>query len=266
MDSQTMDPQNPAKDQRDPSGQPRATRRRTRFAAVAGLAALLIGGIFASARMFAADRPSLYVFLYTDAKSTVFERTLQLKLPEISVTVFGRFRDFEESLTARPPDAVLALEPVLQARNMKAALQGVSNGDKTQHYVLLSAGAPLAGALSGRTIGVVDLFGRQDTQTFVGKLLKAPDVHIKLVTKLEDLLSLLQFSAADAILVPSSMVKPFTERSRLALYVRELPDAVLGRAAVAVLSPEPRAVITRAIQRLDADTDKMMDLDGWRSE
>ena len=253
-------------DERETPDQPRPRPRRTRFAAIAGLAALLLGGIFASARMFAADRPSLYVFLYTDAKSTVFERTLQMKLPEISVTVFGRFRDFEEALTARPPDAVLALDPLLQSRNLKAALHGVSNGDKTQLYVLLSAGAPLTGSLNGKTIGVVDLLGRQETQTFVGKLVKAPDVHIKLVTKLEDLLSLLQFSAADAILVPSSMVKPFTERSRLALYVRALPDAVVGRAAVAVLSREPRAVITHAIQRLDVETDKMMDLDGWRSE
>ena len=258
-----MDQQNPVMNDRAPSDQPRP-RRRTRFAAIAGLAALLLGGVFASARMFAADRPSLYVFLYTDAKSTVFERTLQTKLPEISVTVFGRFRDFEEALTARPPDAVLALDPLLQSRNLKPALHGVSNGEKTQRYVLLSAGAPLAGALNGRTIGVVDLLGRQETQNFVGKLVKASDVHIKLVTKLEDLLSLLQFSAADAILVPSSMVKTFSERSRLALYVRELPDAVVGRAAVAVLSQEPRAVITHAIQRLDTETDKMMDLDGWR--
>ncbi len=261
-----MEQQNPALDDREAPQAPRSRRRPTRLAAVAGLAALLLGGILVSARMFAADRPSMYVFLYTDAKSTVLERTLQTKLPEISVTVFGRFRDFEEALTARPPDAVLALDPLLQSRNLKAALHGVSNGDKTERYVLMSAGAPLAGALNGRTIGVVDLFGRQDTQTFVGKLLKAPDVRIKLVTKLEDLLSLLQFSAADAILVPSSMVKPFGERSRLALYVRELPDAVVGRAAVAVLSQEPRAAITRAIQRLDVETDKMMDLDGWRSE
>jgi hypothetical protein len=261
-----MEPQTPVMSDPETSGQPRSRRRRTRFVAIAGLTALLIGGVFASARMFAADRPSLYVFLYTDAKSTVFERTLQTKLPEISVTVFGRFRDFEESLTARPPDAVLALEPLLQSRNLKAVLHGVNNGDKTQHYVLMSAGAPLSGALNGRTIGVVDLLGRQETQSFVAKLLKTPDVHIKLVTKLEDLLSLLQFSAADAILVPSSMVKPFSERSRLALYVRELPDAVVGRAAVAVLSTEPRAAITHAIQRLDVETDKMMDLDGWRSE
>jgi hypothetical protein len=250
---------------RVPTRQPKGrTRRFSRLAAVAGLAALLVGGIFVSARIAAADRPTLYVFLHTDAKPTVLERTLQYKLPEIAVTVFGRFRDFEEALAAKPPDAVLALEPLLASRNLKAALNGVSNGDRSQRFVLLSAGAPLQGALGERTIGVVDLLGRKDTQTFVAKLLKAQHVRIKLVTRLEDLLSLLQFSAADAILVPASMVKPFSERSRLSLHVHDLPDASVGRASVAVLSPEPRALITRAIQRLDTMTNQMMDLDGWR--
>jgi hypothetical protein len=244
----------------------RPRRRRTRLAAILGLAALLLGGGFVSTRIAAADRPALYVFLHTDAKSTVLERTLQFKLPEVAVTVFGRFRDFEEALAARPPDAVLALEPLLASRSLKTTLHGVSNGEKSQRFVLLSAGAPLDGAIGERTIGVVDLLGRKDTQAFVAKLLKVPDVRIKLVTKLEDLLSLLQFSAADAILVPASMVKPFTERSRLALFVRELPDAVVGRAAVSVLTSEPRATIVRSIQHLDTVTNKMMDIDGWRGE
>jgi hypothetical protein len=239
--------------------------RRARLAALAGVVALLMmGGIFLSAHIAAADRPSLYVFLHTDVKSTVLERTLQFKLPELAVTVFGRFRDFEEALAARPPDAVLALEPLLTSRNYKAALRGVSNGDKSQRFVLLSAGKPLDGAIGEHTIGVVDLLGRNDTQTFVAKLLKTQHVKIKLVTKLEDLLSLLQFSAADAILVPASMVKPFTERSRLSLFVRELPDAVVGRAAVAVISTEARTAVLRAIQRLDTPTNLMMDVEGWR--
>jgi hypothetical protein len=244
----------------------RPRRRRARLGAIGGLAALLIGGLVLQARIGAADRPSLYVFLPTDAKPTVLERTLQVKLPEMAVTVFGRFRDFEEALAAKPPDAVLALEPLLAARNLKSTLRGVSNGDKSQRFVLLSSGAPLDGAIGERTVGVVDLLGRTETQAFVAKLLKTQHVKVKLVTKLEDLLSLLQFSAADAILVPASMVKPFTERSRLALYVRELPDAAVGRASVAVLQQEPRALITRAIQRLDTGTNQMMDLDGWRGE
>jgi len=209
-------------------------------------------------------RPTLYVFLHTDVKSTVLEKALQAGLPDLSVTVFGRFRDFEQALSARPPDAVLALQPMLEARKLSAALRGIEQGRDVEPYVLMSVGSPLAGSLAGRTIGVVDLLGRADTQTFVLALLKAPDTHLKLVTKLEDLLSLLQFAAADAILVPARIVKSFTERSRLSLQVRALPDVVVGRPAVAVLAPSARAAVVRGIQRLDAATNQLMGVESWR--
>lgn len=212
----------------------------------------------------AESRQTLYVFLHTDVKSTVLERTLQTRLPELSVTVFGRFRDFEEALSVRPPDAVLALEPLLASRRLPAALRGVSDGREVEPLVLISVGSPLTGGLADRTIGVVDLLGRAHTQAFVAALLKAPDIRLKLVTKLEDLLSLLQFSAADAILVPARMVKPFTERSRLPLQVRALPDAAVGRAAVAVLTPSARDAVVRGIQRLDTATNLLMGIDSWR--
>jgi len=221
-------------------------------------------GLSWSGSVGAEGRPTLYVFLHTDVKSTVLEKALQGSLPDLSVTVFGRFRDFEQALSGRPPDAVLALQPLLEARKLSAALRGIGQGRDVEPYVLMSVGSPLAGSLAGRTIGVVDLLGRTDTQTFVLALLKAPDAHLKLVTKLEDLLSLLQFAAADAILVPARIVKSFTERSRLSLQVRALPDVVVGRPAVAVLAPSSRAAVVRGIQRLDAATNQLMGVESWR--
>ena len=212
----------------------------------------------------AETRPTLYVFLHTDVKSTVLEKALQSSLPDLGVTVFGRFRDFEQALSAHPPDAVLALQPLLEARKLSATLRGVGQGRDVEPYLLMSVGNPLAGSLAGRTIGVVDLLGRTDTQTFVLALLKAPDSRLKLVTKLEDLLSLLQFAAADAILVPARIVKAFTERSRLPLQVRALPDVVVGRASVAVLTPAARATVVRGIERLDVATNQLMGVESWR--
>lgn len=210
-------------------------------------------------------RPSLYVFLHTDVKSTVLEKALQSGLPDLSVTVFGRFRDFEQALSVRPPDAILALQPLLAARKLPATLSGIEQGQDVEPYVLISAGSPLAGSLSGRTIGVVDLLGRTDTQAFVLDLLKTPDARLKLVTKQEDLLSLLQFAAADAVLVPSRVVKLFSERSRLVLHVRALPDVAVGRAAVAVLAPAARDTVVRGVQRLDAAANQLMGVQSWRA-
>jgi hypothetical protein len=212
------------------------------------------------------DRPTLYVFLQTDAKATVFEKTLQQKLPGLSVTVFGRFRDFEEALSSRRPDAVLVLHPLLAAKGLAVTLRGVHRGEDSERYVLVSAGTPLTGSLSNRLIGAVDMLGRKDTHGLVAQLLKTPDVRTKLVTKLEDLLSLLQFAAADAVLLPASAVKGFTDRSRLSLHVRDLPEARVGRASLAVLSGPFRAIVVEQIQSVDRATNEMMGVDGWRGK
>jgi hypothetical protein len=223
-----------------------------------------MSGLLPDRRSQAADRPTLYVCLPTEVKSTVMARALQIKLPALEVTVFGRYRDFEESLASKRPDAVLALQILLIAKNAPATLRGVEAGSDVESFVLISAGKPLAGSLANLTVGVVDFLGRKDTQDLVVKLLGTPSVHTKLVTKVEDLLSLLEFSAADAILIRSGMVKALTGRSRLMFYVRELPGSSIGRAAVAVLSPSARALVTKQFQGLDPATNRMIGVDGWR--
>ena len=210
------------------------------------------------------ERPTLAVFLPADVKSGVIEKALQSHLPGLSVVVYGRFRDFELELTGHRPDAVMALEPLLVAQHIPAVLRGFSEGRDSEKYVLLSAGSPLEGSLGGKTIGVVDFLGRNDTQTFMAAALKTPDVRTKLVTKQEDLLSLLQFSAADAVLIPTTAVKTFAERSRLVFHVREVPGLLVGRAAIGVLRPAARAAVIRAIEGLDGVTNRMLGVDAWR--
>ena len=210
-------------------------------------------------------RPTVYVFLNTDVKSAVLEKALQSKLPDLSVIVFGRFRDFEEALASRPPDAVLAAQPLLAARNLNPVLRGVSEGRDVSTVVLLSTGPPLEGSLANRTIGVVDYLGRKGTQDLVASLLQAPEVRIKLVVRVEDLLSLLQFSAADAVLVPSDFVKSFKERSRLPFQVRVVPGAVVGRVALGILTPSVTELVTREVKALDGAVNQMMGIDGWRA-
>jgi hypothetical protein len=211
-------------------------------------------------------RPSVYVYLHTDTKSALLEKGLQEKLPGLEITVFGRFRDFEEAMTARRPDAVVALNALLASQNVPIALQGLRGENDWEPYVLLSPGQPLEGSLSGKVIGVVDLLGRNGTQEFVAKLLKTPDVKLKRVTKMEDLLPLLQFSAADGVLVPSAAVKSVTERSRLPLRVRELPDARVTLPAVGVLNAKTKPLAIKQILGLDGDTNKLLGVDKWRQK
>jgi hypothetical protein len=252
-----------------------AVRRRAARALVA-LAVLLSDGIglhlqpFAlgpEVRAAAADeaRPSLYVYLHTDAKSASLETSLKDKLKALNVTVFGRFRDFEEAMSSSRPDALLGSRALINSQNVPPALQGLRGAHDWEPYALVSVGAPLSGSLSGKVIGVVDLLGRRGTQDFVTDLLKTPDLKLKRVTKLEDLLPLLQFAAADAVLIPSSEVKAVTEHSQLSLQVRELPEGKVGLAAVSVFNPRFRDLIVKQIQALDSETNKVLGVERWRA-
>lgn len=238
-------------------------RRGTRFAR-ALLGTLLAAGLVAPARG-SDPRPTLYVYVHTDTKSATLEKTLQERMPSLTITVFGRFRDFEEAMSSRRPDGVVALQPLLASQNVPVALQGHRGDHDWEPYVLLSNGAALEGALDGKVIGVVDLLGRDGTQQFVTKLLKTSDLKLKRVTKMEDLLALLQFSAADAVLVPAAAVKGVTERSRLPLKVRELPEARVGLPAVGVLNARARELMVKQVQGLDGDTNRTLGVEKWRT-
>jgi hypothetical protein len=209
------------------------------------------------------NKPVVHVFLQLDAKSSVVEKTLQQHLPELGVVVFGRFRDFEEGLSNGHPDAVLSIAPVLGQRGKTASLQGQRGGKSAEPYVLASVNQPLNGSLAGKTIGVVDLLGRDGTQTFLNGLLKATDIKIKRVAKIEDLLPLLEFSAADGIVLPSSMLGRLLERTRLVIKTKELPGGPVGLPAVAVLNPSVRELVVRSFRDLDLPTKRLLGIDSW---
>lgn len=209
-------------------------------------------------------RPVVHVFLNLDAKSSAVERTLQQHLPQLSVTVFGRLRDFEERLTAGRPDAVLSIGPVLRQHGEAVSLQGYRDGKSVEPYLLASVNQPLEGSLAGKTIGVVELLGREGTQAFVTDLLKTSNLRIKRVAKVEDLLPLLEFSAADGILLPGSMLGMLVERTRLTIKTKELPGALVGLPAIAVLNPVARDIVIKSFQGLDGATKQLLGIDSWR--
>jgi len=214
-------------------------------------------------------RPSLFVFLQGDVKSNALEQALQKELPGLAVTVFGRLRDFQDSIASKNPDAIIAIAPLLEQAQAKPSLVGMRGGKEWEPYLLLMTAAAAAAAgtnkpsLAGKTVGIVDLLGRDGTQAFAAAATGTPDLKVKRVAKIEDLLPLLEFSAADAVLIPSSAVKRFTERTRLAMAVRELPNARVGLPAVAVRNEKARAVIVQAIQQLEGETRSLLGIDSW---
>lgn len=208
-------------------------------------------------------RASVYVFVHTEAKSSQLESSLEESFNGLEVTVFGRFRDFEEAMAARPPDAVLGLPPLLALQKIPIALQGIRAGNDVEQYVLVGTAASLAGTLADKTIGSVEILGREGTTELIKTLLKLPDCKLKRVTKLEDLLPLLQLSLADAIVLPAAVSKSVSQQSQMSLLVRDIPGGRLGLPAVGILNPSARGLVLGQFQKLGAATKTLLRVDRW---
>jgi hypothetical protein len=251
-----------------PTGR-RHRRRGLRLLAGAALCAVVAGvapGAPAPVALAQAARPKLYVYLHTETKAAVFDKLVQDRLPKLEVSVFKRFGDFEQAMTESPPDAVLALRPLLDAQKLAPAVQAERAGKQTEPYVLLYVQPEMKTAdLKGKTVAVLDLLGRDGTERLAGKLLGAAGVKVKRVTKMEDLLSNLQLAAAHAVLVPARMLGVFQKRTELELHARELPGAALGLPAVAVLNAGAKAKIIEQVQQLAADINSVLGVDRWRA-
>src|SRR6185295_10518317 len=129
-----------------------------------------------------------------------------------------------ERLQSSPPDAAIAPAPVLEAFGQAVKLQGTLRGQPTEPYILLSAQTLSLESLASKTIGSVDLVGRSDLPGFVGSVLHLPNSpRIQRVTKVEDLLQLLRFGKADAVLLPERLVAGLKAKTKMDVEVLKVP-------------------------------------------
>jgi hypothetical protein len=201
----------------------------------------------------------LLVYLHVAVKQRAFQSLLGAGLPGVTTTAVGRVADFERSLQDAP-DAVLTLPIVLAAQGLTAALHGLAKGAMEERYALVGGGATLEPNKIA-SVGALDLLGRDGTNRFVRRLV-GPQARVERVTKIEDLLPLLQMQRVDAVLLPARLVADLRAASRLALSVREL-ELTVGLPAVANTGPAGAAVIS-AISKMPKDVSKLLGVDEWR--
>ena len=194
---------------------------------------VLVGSALASAAVAVAGLPtgadaaqlSLYVFLHSRLEARALGRLFEAALPGVDVWVLTRSRDFG-GVRTRSPDAVVALAPVLLANGFTPALQGYKGGQPSESYVLLSTRAVTASSVT--SVGAVDVLGRREMADFVSSLLGGNQPQVAPVTKLADLLALLQLGAVDAVLLPARQANALISRTRLSLTVTRLESKGVG--------------------------------------
>jgi len=207
----------------------------------------------------------LYVYYPSLSRPHVIQKELTNDIPGVQVTVFGLRDDFNAQVKSAPPDAILA-KGALTAMypDYTMALSGVVNGKTTEQYLLLYIKAQLTtDNMPQRTIGVVDILPKKELETFVETLLLAK-VKLKRVKKIEDLLPLLSFGMADAILVPESQAAYFKNVSNLDFKEIRLETAAAPIASVCVRQNTAAPIILKHIRKLSGNINTMLGVDTWR--
>jgi len=202
---------------------------------------------------------TLLVFLHVAVKQRAFQGELEAALGGVSVTAVGRIADFDRALKDGQ-DAVLTLPVVLSAHGLAPKLQGLRGGSAEEKYSLVAVdAAPDPRGVSA--VGALDLLGRDGTNNFVQGLLGSKP-KVERVTKVEDLLPLLQMQRVDAIVLPSRQFQEIKASSRLNLSHRELGPGVGLPAVATVGAAGPQ--VAAAVSKLPASLAKAIGVDGWR--
>jgi hypothetical protein len=232
------------------------SRRRTLLRAL--LASAAIVGTRRTGLVLAQAPPKLVVFVPADIPSHALQQLLRDAIRGAEITVFSRLRDFETALGAKP-DAVLSLQPVLRAKGLSSTIAGKHGGSSTESYSLIAIGRQMSPD-KVTSVGAVDVLGRLGMKDLVARML-GTSPRVERVSKLEDLLPLLQFGTVEAVLLPERLVASFQARSKLDLRANRAPG-VVGLPALAVLS-DAGASLVPAIKALRPEISEQMGVQKW---
>ncbi|MEM9100849.1 MAG: hypothetical protein AAGB12_00890 [Pseudomonadota bacterium] len=208
----------------------------------------------------------LYVFVPSDMRAKVLQDKITSLCKDAEVTVFGRVKDFTKRVKSEPPHAIIALSPVIESNpSFKKLLQGVNDeGTIKEPYLLVAVDQAVdAASLGNKKIGVVDILGRKSMKKYLADNL-SPDVKMKSVTKVEDLLPLLTFKAVDAIFVSESIFEKLKEKTELNLQVTKL-EATVGLVSTALANEQARAKFTECVNAFSADINAAMGVEKWKN-
>jgi len=243
---------------REMSGGAEALTRRGLLRLGLGISTTLVAHSIGIGTARSDSLAKLFVFVPSDMAIFAFQKLMSSALPDADIVAFGRYRDFESSLADRP-DAVLTLQPVIEAKQLKAAVTGSMAGSMIEPCALVAVGKAVE-AQSLDSVGIVDILGHKGMKDLVSRIVGSSP-RVERVTKNEDLLPLLQFSTVDAVVLPERLVASLQARSKLDLRATRTV-AGLGLPALSIMTPAGASLVDK-FRKLSGRANQEMGVARW---
>lgn len=214
-----------------------------------------------------ADKVDVFVYVNTDQKAFI----LQEKMAELldkkgtEISVFGKYEDFNTMVMSEEPEILITKpENAERYNNYRLYLPGVYKGRQSLSLSLtsISEGFDLSN-LSEKRIGVVNFLGRSETAEYVQEVLNK-GVSVKTVTKIEDLLPLLTFRMADAVLVTEKEVNFLKQKSKMTFSTHEISDSKSGVVSVYLNKGLDSAPEVSGLREIPDELGIILGVDRWK--
>jgi len=208
----------------------------------------------------------VYVFYPSVARPQAIQEKLQRSVLGAEVTVFGRYIDFTAKMEFEPAQMIITKPALIQQLSgYEVKANGTRAGKTEESYILLSInkGVDLAALTSETVIGTIDILGRTGMNEFARQFFTVIP-KLKRVTKVEDLLPLLTFNMAAAILIQEPALKHFKSTSNLNFVITKLPDPKDGIVALAVKNGGNADKIITALKVADKELCSFFEVDLWK--
>ncbi|MBF0440868.1 MAG: hypothetical protein HQK54_03090 [Oligoflexales bacterium] len=173
---------------------------------------------------------TLAIFLPKELESSVILKSFKEspELSNIEVTIFAKYRDFEENRHLTSFDyAILPSSYRLYNKDFTSVLQFVRGGQSHFQFSILSLGGKWTSEkLDDGVVGIIEELDRKNTKSHLGRIFEGKSFNrIKRVTKSRDLIPLLFLQNADYVVadpddIPSENKNSLTavKKSQKVLY------------------------------------------------
>lgn len=233
------------------------------------IALLLVAVSFMSSPARAQSEPgraTLYVYVHPQMKPRALGKAMKSSLPGVDVFAFGRLRDFYMALEKDPPDAAISYADTLVSLKLNVSMQGTLSGEPSTAYVMISlSGTPLP--TEDLVIGIVELLSRRALIAFARKLVPSSSIKsVKIVTKREDLLGLLRYRLANAILVPQGWVRGLRSATKMPLVLTPLTGANVTLVGATFFTSKGKRLVGAQLSRLPGKLASELGVDSWKTK